>query len=213
MRHFIVICMVAVALPMIVVGATHQVDMINFAFVPDTLNINQGDSVLWINTTAIGHTTTSGVNGIPDGYWDSGLLAANDSFTFEFDSAGSFSYYCTPHWTLGMIGLIIVEPVGIQEYEYSVPGEFEVGNVYPNPFSQTAVLTYSLNIPQRVQVRIFNAAGQNIRVLADATIPSGTYTTLWDGRDALGNQVSSGTYFVQVSLGDRYVERKVLLLR
>jgi plastocyanin len=213
MRHLIINCVVVVVLPIIVSGATHQVDMINFAFVPDTLNINQGDSVLWINTTAIGHTTTSGVNGVPDGYWDSGLMAANDSFAFEFDSAGSFPYYCTPHWTLGMVGLIIVDPVGVQEYEYDVPGEVEIGKVYPNPFNGTTVITYSLEIPHRVQVGIFNAAGQNVRVLADATMPSGTYTALWDGRDASGNQVASGTYFVQVSLGDRYVERKVLLLR
>lgn len=213
MRHLIVICMVAVVLPMIVYGATHQVEMINFAFVPDTLNITQGDSVLWINTTVIGHTTTSGASGVPDGFWDSGLMAANDSFAFEFDSAGTFPYYCTPHWTLGMVGLIIVDPVGVQEYEYDVPGEVEIGNVYPNPFTRTTVITYSLKTPRRVQIGIFNAVGQEVRILTDQTGPEGIYSVLWDGRDGQGGAVAAGAYFVQVSLGEQHVAQKILLLR
>jgi hypothetical protein len=187
--------------------------MINFAFTPDTLNINQGDSVLWINTTAIGHTTTSGVNGVPDGYWDSGSMPANDSFAFQFDSVGSFPYYCTPHWALGMVGLIIVDPVGIQEYEQSTPSEVELGSIAPNPFTQTALITYSLNMPLHVQVGIFNAAGQRVRVLTTGTVTEGTYTVQWDGRDGQGNEVAAGAYFVQVSFGDQHIERKVLLLR
>ena len=213
MRYLIVLSIIMAALPVTTRGVTHQVDMINFAFVPDTININQGDSVLWINTTAIGHTTTSGVDGVPDGYWDSGAMAANDSIAFHFDSAGSFPYYCTPHWALGMVGLFIVDPVGIEEYEQGVPSDVDLDNIHPNPFVQTTAITYSLSIPRHVQVSILNAAGQVVKVLTDGTMDEGTHVAQWDGRDAHGNEVAAGAYFVQVSLENQHTERKVLLLR
>ena len=213
MRHSIVILVIIAALPVITPGVTHQVDMVNFAFTPDTLNISQGDSVLWVNVTAIGHTTTSGMNGVPDGYWDSGSMAQNDSFAFQFDSVGSFAYYCTPHWALGMVGFIIVDPVGVQEYEQNAPSDIDFGNAYPNPFTGTTVINYSLNAPRRVQVGIFNAAGQKVRVLTDGRVSEGMHTVQWDGRDGQGNELAAGAYFVQVSFGDQHIERKVLILR
>ncbi len=50
-------------------------------------------------------------------------------------------------------------------------------------------------------------------MLADKTIREGTHTTQWDGRNGQGHEVAAGVYFVQVSLGDQHIERKVLLLR
>jgi plastocyanin len=38
------------------------------------------------------HTVTD-VNGA----FDSGFLATGDSFSFTFDQAGEFEYYCLPH--------------------------------------------------------------------------------------------------------------------
>jgi hypothetical protein len=140
-------------------------------------------------------------------------MAANDSFTFHFDSAGSFPYYCTPHWAGGMVGLIIVDPVGVEEYDFDVPGEVEMGMVYPNPFNGTAVISYSLKIPRRVQIRVLNAAGQEVRVLSDATMPVGRHNILWDGRDAQGDEVAAGAYYVQVSLGEEHTARKILLIK
>jgi len=202
-----------VALPLRLTGVTHQVDMVGLTFVPDTLTISQGDSVLWVNTSTMVHTTTSGVNSVPNGYWDSGLMSPNDSFTFHFDSVGAFPYYCTLHWTLGMVGLIIVGPVGVGEYGLTVPFEFAVGQAYPNPFEQTARVDYSLDVPGRLYISVYNVAGQMVRSLTDANLPSGAYTTVWDGRNAGGSSVAAGIYFMRVTFGDNSVERKVLLLR
>ena len=212
MKNLMVISILALV-PVFASAVAHQVDMVGLTFVPDTLNINQGDSVLWVNTSAIMHTTTSGANGVPNGYWDSGSMLPNDSFAFHFDSAGVFPYYCTPHWALGMIGLIIVSPTGIQENEFGVSAGLTVGQAYPNPFDQAVRVDYSLKVPGRVKIDVYNHAGQIIRTLDEAPRPSGLHTAIWDGRDSAGRRVASGAYFMEISLGSTRAERKVLLLR
>jgi plastocyanin len=74
-----------------------------FAFVPDYLTIDQGDSVVWINNDAFPHTSTS-----DDGLWDSPVLNNGDSYTLGFDSAGTFPYHCAIH--LAMTATIEVLP-------------------------------------------------------------------------------------------------------
>jgi plastocyanin len=86
----------------------HQIDMENYVFVPESLDITVGDTVTWLNKGSIDHTTTSGENGVPDGNWDSGLVSPGNSFTRVFSTAGTFPYYCAIHYSMGMTGRIIV---------------------------------------------------------------------------------------------------------
>jgi pyruvate/2-oxoglutarate dehydrogenase complex dihydrolipoamide acyltransferase (E2) component len=65
------------------------------------LTINQGDTVVWTNTGTVAHTTTS-----DSGMWDSSTVASGGTFSFRFDTPGTFSYHCAIH--PGMRGLIFV---------------------------------------------------------------------------------------------------------
>ena len=86
----------------------HQVNMANFTFVPDSLSISIGDTVLWVNKESVSHTTTSGVNGVWDSLWDSGVMALGDSFKHVFSTTGTFHYFCRIHYSNGMTGRIVV---------------------------------------------------------------------------------------------------------
>jgi plastocyanin len=199
--------------PVALTGVTHEVTMAGLTFVPDTLDINRGDSVRWINTTAIFHTTTSGVSGVPNGHWDSGLMAPNDSFAFHFDSAGVFPYYCTPHWTLGMVGLITVAPVGIEEFKENLPVEFNVGKAYPNPFNQVVRIDYAIPNAGQLWVGVYSSQGQLVKMLYNANMPGGKHAAFWDGRDTNDDRVGLGAYFVQIEFENNVEQRKVLLLK
>ena len=209
----LLVILVLIFSPTLMPGMTHEVTMVGLTFVPDTLIISEGDSVLWINTSAIFHTTTSGVSGVPNGYWNSGSMASNDSFSFHFDSTGVFPYYCTPHWTLGMVGQITVEALGIEELKQTLPLEFNVGKAYPNPFNQRVRIDYTLPVAGRLRVSVYNSGGQLVRVLSNATMPGGKYLVFWDGRDEDGDQVGLGAYFVQIAFDNSIEQRKVLLLK
>ncbi len=200
-------------LPVLAFGTVHQVDMVGLAFVPDTLSINEGDSVLWVNTSALVHTTTSGTGGVPNGYWDSGLMSPNDSFAFHFDSAGSFPYFCIPHWTLGMVGLVTVSPVGIDAIQTAEPAEIGLAFAYPNPFTQTVRFDYSVNVPGRLEVTIYNPVGETVRRLIDAHMAVGRHTLFWNGEDDLGRRAGSGVYYIGAHINGTSLQEKVLLLR
>jgi plastocyanin len=94
--------------PVICFTATIQVDMTDFSFDPDSVTVDQGDTVVWINQVTTNHTTTSGVPCTPDGIWDSGLMAQNDSFSYVFEFPGDYPYFCTPHCAGGMTGNVEV---------------------------------------------------------------------------------------------------------
>lgn len=209
MKHISVIFFL---LPILAFGAVHQVDMVGLAFVPDTLSISEGDSVLWVNTSALFHTTTSGTGGVPSGYWDSGLMSPNDSFAFHFDSAGSFPYFCTPHWTLGMVGLINVQPLGIDEITKGVSSNINVHMAYPNPFTRSVHLSYSVNAPGYMEVAVYNSVGRRVANIMNSQVTTGSYLVTWDGEDGHGNRVSPGVYFIDAHFGDRYLQEKVIVL-
>ncbi len=95
---------------------THIVEMTgDYEFVPSSLTIKRGDSVEWVlikgnHEVASGTVieTEDGKEGVPDGLWDSGKMASG-SFTYTFNSIGTFPYYCDSHVDVGMIGTITVE--------------------------------------------------------------------------------------------------------
>lgn len=99
------------------VAVDHEVSITEEAYLPDNaehaydpavLQVAVGSTVQWINHDIIAHTVTSGVSdglaGIPDGKFDSGYVNAGDSWTYTFNEAGTFDYYCIPHpWMRGRI--------------------------------------------------------------------------------------------------------------
>jgi len=82
-------------------GATHAVDIAEFAFAPAELTITAGDTVTWTNRDAVVHTATS-VNGA----FDSGDLETGASYSLTFTTPGTYDYLCTPHPS--MTGRIVV---------------------------------------------------------------------------------------------------------
>ena len=98
-------------------ATTHIIEMTgDYEFVPSSLTIKQGDSVKWVVTGIKAHEVGSGTaiegpdgrKGVPDGLWNSGKMASG-SFTYTFNSTGTFPYYCNMHIDQGMIGKITVE--------------------------------------------------------------------------------------------------------
>ena len=86
------------------VNATETGGGSNFVFQPDSITIQTGQSVTFKNTGQVPHTATA-----DDGSFDKTPLNPGDSFTTPaFKTAGTFTYKCSFHASLGMTGKIIV---------------------------------------------------------------------------------------------------------
>ena len=93
----------------IVLGASSGLS--NNAFQPNTVQVQVGDTVTWTNDDSQPHTVTSGINGQPDGRFDSSpnfnpLLASGQTFEHAFTEAGEYPYFCLLH--PNMIGTVSV---------------------------------------------------------------------------------------------------------
>ena len=114
-RSYPAIAMTLVSLclvPSFARAVEHTVEMRDNIFVPESLTVEEGDTVTWVHVSFNPHTATSGVNCTSDGLFDSGLMANGDTFSAIFEEAGPFPYYCIPHCGIGMTGDIQVEPAG-----------------------------------------------------------------------------------------------------
>ena len=72
---------------------------------PEVVQVPAGTKVIWENHDTTIHTVTSGTpEQGPDGLFDSGMIAAGDSFEHTFSSPGKADYYCIVHpWMVGSV--------------------------------------------------------------------------------------------------------------
>jgi plastocyanin len=87
-------------MPEAVVTGAMTVDIQNFAFSPGTLTIKKDATVTWTNNDSAPHQIKSNT-------FNSSQLANGQSYSFTFNTVGTFDYSCSIHPS--MTGKIIVE--------------------------------------------------------------------------------------------------------
>jgi plastocyanin len=81
---------------------TAEVKIDNFSFGPAALTVPVGTTVSWTNRDDIPHTVVS-----TDGVIKSKVLDTDEKFSFTFNKAGSYPYFCSIHPK--MTGKVIVQ--------------------------------------------------------------------------------------------------------
>jgi hypothetical protein len=77
------------------------VDIKGFSFQPNSITVQVGTSVTWVNHDSVDHTIT-----LDDGKFDSGNMKSGSEFKFAFSQPGTYSYHCAIHPS--MIGVVTV---------------------------------------------------------------------------------------------------------
>ncbi len=95
----------------------------------------------------------------------------------------------------------------------SSPAQFTLSPNYPNPFNQSTRIHYSLAKPSRVELKIYNIKGDEVKTLVTAHQTAGNKEIIWDGRDNAGRVVSSGIYIYSARNFDQMLRRKMLFLK
>ena len=79
-----------------------EVRVDNFSFGPETLTVPANKAVTWVNKDDVPHVIAS-----TDGLFKYKALDTDDKFSFTFNKAGTYSYYCSIHPK--MVGKIVVQ--------------------------------------------------------------------------------------------------------
>ena len=69
-----------------------EVKVDNFSFGPASLTVAVGTTVTWTNRDDIPHTVVS-----TDKVFKSKVLDTDEKFSFTFDKAGTYPYFCSVH--------------------------------------------------------------------------------------------------------------------
>jgi plastocyanin len=83
-------------------AVANSIEVKDFMFMPTTLTVNAGEKVTWVNKDDEPHTVVSDT-----GMFRSGAMDTNESFSFEFDKAGTYHFTCSIHPR--MVGTIVVK--------------------------------------------------------------------------------------------------------
>ncbi len=91
-----------------------------------------------------------------------------------------------------------IEPVSAHK-----PTNYKLENAYPNPFNPSTNIRFSIPKQGKVRLEIYDIRGKLVSSIVDSDfLNAGTYEYKWDGRNNLGQKVSSGIYIARMTTGD-----------
>jgi len=84
---------------------------------------------------------------------------------------------------------------------------------HPNPFNGPTTVEYGVDqAATRVVLSVYDLEGRLVTTLEDAVKGPGQYHVDWSGKDASGQRVVSGVYFIHLQLnGERFIKEALLL--
>ena len=113
-------------------------------------------------------------------------------------------------------GTVAVEPRGKRIVTLGQVKQNQLLQNFPNPFNPETWIPFRLANESPITIRIYAATGQLIRVLSPGILPAGDYSSpaqavYWDGRNEMGEPVSSGVYLYTLHAGAFSATRKMLI--
>ncbi len=106
-------------------------------------------------------------------------------------------------------GLFVIKmgsnPVGITNNQ-TIPESFSLKQNYPNPFNPSTTIEFSIPKNEFVTVKVYDALGKQVGILADEYKIAGNYKVNYDA-----SNLASGMYFYTITAGS-YTETKKMTL-
>lgn len=99
---------------------------------------------------------------------------------------------------------------------FEEPSAMQVGarlRCAPNPFNPETTISFELLEAGAARLAVFDLAGRLVRTLVDESMAAGGHEVVWDGRDASGREVGSGTYQARLSFGGRVEVVRMVMVR
>jgi hypothetical protein len=93
------------------------------------------------------------------------------------------------------------------------PLKFELAQNAPNPFNPNTSIRLSLPNAGETRLDIYSVNGQLVKSLVNGFMPAGIHNVEWNGTDATGHSVASGTYIYRLVNGDDVQVRRMVLVR
>ena len=88
------------------------------------------------------------------------------------------------------------------------PTEFNLSQNYPNPFNPSTTISYSIPTNGFVNLKIFNAVGEEVKTLVNENKSAGVHKVTFNAVN-----IPSGIYFYKLAAGESSLVKKMILLK
>jgi plastocyanin len=178
----------------------------------DTAKIFEGQTILWKRAGGT-HTVTSGNdNDDPQAgvLFDQPLTstAGQTTFSYQFNSAGTYHFFCRVHDLFGMHGVVVVKATAAVD---AVPGAPALGFVSPpgpNPTRATTSFRFALSRPGHARADVYDVRGGLVATVLDRELAAGTWDAAWDA-----SRAKPGIYYLRLTLPGRSESRSIVVSR
>jgi len=115
-------------------------------------------------------------------------------------------------WAVGSEGLILHTSnggilTGVNKI-YEMPSDCKLSQNYPNPFSSSTTIRYSLTKTSKVVIKIYDLMGQEIAKLVNEENPAGSYEVNFNA-----SGLSNGIYYYKLESNGHTQTKKMILMK
>ena len=93
------------------------------------------------------------------------------------------------------------------------PKKLDIRHAHPNPFNNSVSISFEIPNSKNVNLSIFDMKGRKVRQMSLGKLKNGFHNVVWDGKNNLGNELSSGIYMAVLEIGDKFNVQKISLVK
>jgi photosystem II stability/assembly factor-like uncharacterized protein len=165
------------------------------------------DTIFFAATSEHGiyYSLDGGLTWVSSGWVTVGVvknLAGNSQYLFA--ATGTPTIYTGSVWRRPIAEML----VSVNQRENTHPLKYILEQNYPNPFNPATTIGYQIPYDGIVTIKIYDALGREVQVLADEFKTSGYYTIRFDA-----SRLSTGMYMVKIVSGDFLAVKKMILVK
>ncbi|MEL6822272.1 MAG: T9SS type A sorting domain-containing protein, partial [Calditrichota bacterium] len=165
-----------------------------------TFSNGQGEDMLLYTNSSFAPIATILNNG-------SYFLSLNKSYRVEVDlSSGSTTTTVKP------TGIISKFDQAEHNSEPALSSPVLIDN-YPNPFNPTTTIRYTIDVPQFIELSVYDISGKKVNTLIHQTQNAGEHSVIWNATNDNGEHVASGVYIYQLRGENFSSEGRMQLIR
>ncbi|KAA3660891.1 MAG: T9SS C-terminal target domain-containing protein [Calditrichaeota bacterium] len=112
-------------------------------------------------------------------------------------------------WGVSGSAKAISQPEDMQEL--TILSDVALNPVYPNPFKIETSIQFSLPKEMYVKLQVYDIKGRVIKDLVNGIETAGMKRVIWDGKDDLNRNLTSGIYFIKMVANNQVFVKKMIL--
>jgi len=99
-------------------------------------------------------------------------------------------------------------PTAVNSLENNSSNGVQLFQNYPNPFCQSTTIQFSLPESGMISLKVLNAQGQTVKILANSKFDQGMHSCTWNA-----DQYATGLFFILLQAEDQVLTKNMILTK